>query len=69
MFTAEVKTNPWSMDGLGSSLPAEEPKRTKTPQEFLGTHSGLVNLDELVKPSEPSKKGENKGAMYSQNCF
>jgi len=42
---------------MQSSL-SEQPKRNKTPQEFLGANSGLVNLDELVKPDQTSKKGK-----------
>lgn len=51
-----MKTDPWSMSGMDSSLP-EQPKRNKTPQEFLGANSNLVNLDELVKTDQNSKKG------------
>lgn len=56
-FSAEVKTDPWSMSPLEASL-GEQPKRNKTPQEFLGANSNLVNLDELVKPDQTSKRGE-----------
>ncbi|XP_052767053.1 epsin-2-like isoform X1 [Mya arenaria] len=54
----EVTTDPWNMSGLQSAVP-EQPKRNKTPQEFLGANSGLVNLDELVKPDNKSKKANN----------
>jgi len=64
-FCAELTTDPWNMSGLQSAMP-DQPKRNKTPQEFLGTHSGLVNLDELVKPDNNSKKGS---LAYSFACI
>lgn len=59
VVTGEIKTDPWSMSGLEASL-ADQPKRNKTPQEFLGANSSLVNLDELVKPDQTSKKGKRQ---------
>lgn len=57
--TKEVRTDPWNMSGMESGLPKDQPKRNKTPQEFLGANSGLVNLDELVKVDQDSKKAKN----------
>ena len=51
------KTDPWNLDDMGSSLPSDKQKQRKTPQEFLGANSGLVNLDDLVKTDTTSKKG------------
>ena len=51
------KTDPWNLDGMGSALPSDKQKHRKTPQEFLGANSNLVNLDDLVKTDNTSKKG------------
>ncbi|XP_053393478.1 epsin-1-like isoform X3 [Mercenaria mercenaria] len=65
-----ASTDPWNMSGMQSSIANEQPKRNKTPQEFLGTHSGLVNLDELVKSDQKSKKANNPFASaQSTNPF
>ena len=53
---------------MTTSLPGEQPKRTKTPQEFLGANSSLVNLDELVKPTE-KKKGNDFCHKISPRFF
>ncbi|KAL4240939.1 Epsin-2 [Mactra antiquata] len=68
--TEPVKTDPWSMSSMESSLPGEQPKRNKTPQEFLGANSNLVNLDELVKSDPNAKKANNPFApAQSTNPF
>ncbi|XP_052234443.1 epsin-1-like isoform X3 [Dreissena polymorpha] len=67
--TAKIKVDPWDMSALESSM-NEQPKRNKTPQEFLGANSGLVNLDELVRPDNKSKKANNPFASpQSTNPF
>lgn len=33
--------------------PVQNATTTKTPQSFLGENSGLVNLDNLIKPAVP----------------
>ena len=52
------------MDMLGDSLQpnntagasAADMKKSKSPEQFLGTHANLVNLDNLVtKPAAPSE--------------
>ncbi|XP_060583004.1 epsin-2-like isoform X5 [Ruditapes philippinarum] len=66
----ETTIDPWNLSGMQSSIANEQPKRNKTPQEFLGTHSGLVNLDELVKSDQNSKKANNPFATApSTNPF
>ncbi|XP_052234444.1 epsin-1-like isoform X4 [Dreissena polymorpha] len=68
-FAAKIKVDPWDMSALESSM-NEQPKRNKTPQEFLGANSGLVNLDELVRPDNKSKKANNPFASpQSTNPF
>ena len=52
------------MDGMGSALQGDKQKQRKTPQEFLGANSNLVNLDDLVKTDTTSKKG---GWIYEKN--
>lgn len=67
--STEVKTDPWSLSDMATSLPGEQPKRTKTPQEFLGANSNLVNLDELVKPTEKKKANNPFATSPSTNPF
>ena len=47
------------MDGMGSALTGDKQKQRKTPQEFLGANSNLVNLDNLVKTDTTSKQGQS----------
>ncbi|XP_067672848.1 epsin-2-like isoform X2 [Haliotis asinina] len=50
----------WNMGSLSQNLPQE---KKKSAQDFLGQHTGLVNLDELV--SKPAPKGNNPFATPS----
>ncbi|XP_046380315.1 epsin-2-like isoform X7 [Haliotis rufescens] len=50
----------WNMGSLNQNLPLE---KKKSAQDFLGQHTGLVNLDELV--SKPAPKGNNPFAAPS----
>lgn len=64
-LAGEPKPDPWNMDGMGSALNADKQKQRKTPQEFLGANSNLVNLDDLVKTDTTSKKAMNPFATTS----
>ncbi|XP_046576171.1 epsin-2-like isoform X2 [Haliotis rubra] len=50
----------WNMGILNQNLPQE---KKKSAHDFLGQHTGLVNLDELV--SKPAPKGNNPFAAPS----
>lgn len=52
--------DPFDLSILGERLPAK-----KTPQSFLGENSSLVNLDNLIKPSN----GTNEQLFNSANPF
>lgn len=66
-LAGEPKPDPWNLDGMGSALQADKQKHRKTPQEFLGANSSLVNLDDLVKTDTTSKKAMNPFASTSPN--
>lgn len=72
-LAGEPKPDPWNMDGMGSALQADKQKQRKTPQEFLGANSKLVNLDDLVKTDTTSRKAMNPfastGTSDSTNPF
>ncbi|KAL3875988.1 hypothetical protein ACJMK2_033880 [Sinanodonta woodiana] len=62
--------DPWNMDGVSAALPSAQvtAHHRKTPEEFLGANSKLVNLDELVKTNQ-SKGVKNPFAASSTNPF
>lgn len=66
-LAGEPKPDPWNMDGMGSALTGDKQKQRKTPQEFLGANSNLVNLDNLVKTDPTSKQAKNPFASTSPN--
>lgn len=47
----------FDLGGLGQSLPQENDKK-KTPQDFLGGHSNLVNLDNLITNPSGNQMGK-----------
>ena len=52
--------NPWDMTNIDNTLlSTDDPlnmKHSKSPEQFLGNHANLVNLDNLVtKPTQESK--------------
>ncbi|XP_041364512.1 epsin-2-like [Gigantopelta aegis] len=62
--TSENSNSSWNMEPLNQSLP----ERKKSPLDFLGAHTGLVNLDELVS-KEPTKGNNPFTSPATNNPF